>query len=484
MRPMKNARTRRSRHGGQRRSLDIRRLPDRKSRLVAGSCKGAGNMPVSKKFGRVAVTLAFGVATGAASAAQFDYTLYAGAEHSDNINLSPNDPISQNVLIPGLNFTFLQQGSTVQANVAGNLEYRDYLGNTFGNQLFTQLSGQVNWTVLPQRLDFTVEDYAAVQPISTLTPNTPGNQQQTNVVTLGPTLHFNLGDTVRGQAELRYLNSTAQRTKQFDSSREQGALRIFKDLGPVDQLSANFESQHVEFKDSDSGPNYNRNQLFGRYVSKLAHFDIDTMLGWSQLEFDRGHSVSTPLAQVTVNWRPLTRSTFTLSASRQYSDAAQDMTIQTGQNTPVALADINPTPGNGIATGNAVVNSQVYLERRLEAIYMFTSDRMTLRLAPLYRKLSYPNAQSFDETGYGGSAFLDYRLHPQLILSAFANQETLKYDFLDRRDKTLSYGLSLVGNRTPHWGWRLSLTHQQQHSTVAVQRYHENQIYFGVVFKR
>ena len=52
-----------------------------------------------------AVALALAVASGTASAAQFDYSLFAGIEHSDNINLSGTDPVSQNVLSPGLNFT-------------------------------------------------------------------------------------------------------------------------------------------------------------------------------------------------------------------------------------------------------------------------------------------------------------------------------------------------------------------------------------------
>lgn len=446
-------------------------------------------MPVSIRLAR-AITLAITLTSGAASAAQLDYTLYTGIEHSDNIDLSPTNPISQNVLIPGFNFTYTQQGSTIQANVTGNVEYRDYLGNAFSNQLFTQISGQANWTVLPQRLDFAVEDYAGVQPVASLSTNTPNNQQQTNVLVLGPTLYFHLGGTLHGQAELRYIDSSAQKTAEFDSSRGQAALRIFKDLNATDQLSANVESQRVDFDNSEGGPNYDRSELFGRYVSKLAHFDIDTILGWSQINFDHAPSVTTPLAQITLDWRATSNSTFTVIAAHQYTDAAQDMIVQPGQIIPGPVTGTNagpvtsPVGSTGINTGNAVINSQAYLERSLEGIYTFTSDRLTLHLAPLYRELSYPNDPTINQTGRGGSAGLDYRLREQLTLSTFVNQETIHYDALDRRDKTLNYGLSLAGNRTPHWGWRFSLMHQQQNSTVSSQRFHENEIYFGVVFKR
>jgi hypothetical protein len=90
-------------------------------------------MPASKMLAG-AIGLALIAASGAASADQFNYMLYAGLEHSDNVALSATNPVSQNVLIPGINFSYVQQGSTVQANVLGTLEYRDYLGNAFSNQ--------------------------------------------------------------------------------------------------------------------------------------------------------------------------------------------------------------------------------------------------------------------------------------------------------------------------------------------------------------
>jgi hypothetical protein len=62
--------------------------------------------------------------------------------------------------------------------------------------------------------------------------------------------------------------------------------------------------------------------------------------------------------------------------------------------------------------------------------------------------------------------------------------ERLDYDRLARRDTTIDYGLDLVGQRTPHWGWRVSVLRQQRRSDQPGQSYHENQIYFGVIYNR
>jgi hypothetical protein len=462
-------------------------------------------MPASSTLGR-AITLALAAVSGTAAAAQFDYSLYAGIEHSDNINLSASNPVSQSVLIPGVNFTFAQQGSAVQANVAGALEYHDYLGGAFDNQTFVQLASQANWAVLPQRLDFTVQDFAGVQPLSTLSSNAPNNQQQTNVLAVGPILHFRFGDSLRGQAELRYINSYASKNKNFNSSRGEAALRLFKDLDPSDVLALSFESQRAKFDDaagnSDGNPggvtrgtNYTRNELFGNYIRTLAHFKLDVAVGWSRIDFSGARAVSTPLTRATLGWQPTTRSSFAITAAHQYSDAAEDMMLQPGQIVAgagvqldnKAIGPIGPpgqaAPG-GINTGNVVIDPQVYLDRSVEGNYTFTTEVLTLSVAPLYRRLSYLNDPTFNQTGRGGSAGLSYRLTPLLSLSAFFDGETITYNALDRRDKTSDYGVSLIDRRTAHWSLQASLVHRQRDSTVPGQGYSDNEIYFGVVFRR
>ena len=434
-------------------------------------------MSASNTLARV-VTLTLAVASGTVAAGELDYTVYAGIEHSDNITLSATDPVSQNVLIPGVTFDFTQQGSTVQANVTGNLEYRHYPGNRFDDQTQAVLSGLANWTLVPQRLDFTVQDSAGVQPVDALASNAPDNQQQTNVLAAGPTLHFRLGATARGQFELRYIDSYAQKTKEFNSRRGQAALRMFKEIGPTSQLSANLQSQRITFRNGGTGSNYNRNEVFVRYVNNLSHIDLDTAVGWSRLEFDKAGmgSVSTPLVRATLDWRATERSMFSITGAREYSDAAQDMLQQPGQ-TATSI-------GNGINTGDAVINSQVYLNQSLRATYAFSAERLTLSIAPLYHKLDYVGDDTFDQTGRGAYASASYRLRPLLTIGFFADGERISYNSMNRTDKTLAYGVNVTGQWTPHWSWNASALHRNRDSTLADQNFHGNEIYFGIVFRR
>ena len=456
-------------------------------------------MPASITLAR-AVALALVIAPSAVWAAQFDYSLFGSLEHSDNITLSDSNPVSQNVFSPGFNFSYAQQGSLLQANVTGTFQYNDYLGRQFSDQTQTALAAQANWTVLPKRLDFTVEDYAGVQPVDSLASNAPDNRQQTNVLSLGPTLHLQFGNVMRAQVELHYVNSYASKVKDFNSSRGMAAFRLYRDLSPTATLSLNAETHRVKFDNSVANEvvdgvdtivathNYTRDEMYARYVSTLVHFDADVLLGWSKIDFNHAPNHSRPLARATLGWQLTPHNALSVTAAYQFSDAAQDMFLQPGQSIVNALNE-NPTdfidnPGGGISTGNLVINSEVYLEKTLQATYTFHTERLQLSVAPTYDKLSYLNDPTFDQSSRGGTVNLSYRVRPRTTLAAFVNAQKLTYASLDRTDKTYRYGFDVGHQWTPHWSWHVSYIRQLRNSSAFAQSYHENEVFFSVVFRR
>ena len=422
-------------------------------------------------------------------AAELDYTLSGGIAHHSNINESATNPASTNVLLPAAAFDYRQQGSTLQINAAGRVEYRDYLSSRFGNQLFTEASGEANWTIAPQRLDFSVADYASVQPVSTLASNSPNNQQQTNVLSLGPTLRFRINPTWQGQAELRYINSQASKTDDFNASRGQAALRIFEDLSTTDQLAINLESKRVKYDRSSINADYTQNQAFVRYQRKAARFELGVNAGWTLLNAGEtaGGNRSHSLLRVDLSWLPTERSTFGLAASQGYADAADALSQTsslgsfgidtTGANTPAG-------DSRSLSTGNDVIAAQVYLQRRVDASYVFTGERLSLALSPDYRRLTYINAPTLDQTVRGGSASLAYQLRETLSISLYGAQDRRTYDNPQRRDTDRSLGLNLVNQRTTHLSLRVSLSQLNRRSTAINQSYHDNVIYFGVDYRR
>ncbi len=447
-------------------------------------------MPAFSKLAR-ATMLALVAVPGISFAGTFGYALFGSFEHSDNIALTTSNPTSTNIITPGVNFAYQELGSSVQANVIGTLEYLDYTNSQYDSQTRTTLTAQANWSIMPQRLDFTIEDDAGIQPVDTLASNSPNNLQQTNVLALGPVFRFHFNEATRGEAEVKYFNSYASKVDDFDSSRGLGAFRVIRDVSPTTQVSLNAESQRVDFRNNNAGSDYTRNSLYGHYVHTLRNFDVDALLGWTYIDFSSEPSASKPMARVTLGWRPSIDNSFSVTGVYEYSDAAQDMLLQPGQqivdsmtNVPSNPLDLINDPTRGINTGSMVIDSQVYLDRSVEATYSYHVDRMSLTIAPLYRKLSYLNDPTFDQTERGGAFSLDYKLRPTLFLTAFLNADHIEYHTIDRTDKDYRFGAALSHQFTQQWSWRASYTRQIRNSNVANQSYHENEFMLAVVYRR
>ncbi|HJU07321.1 MAG TPA: hypothetical protein VJ727_02440 [Rhodanobacteraceae bacterium] len=416
-------------------------------------------------------------------AAQLNYTLELGAEHSNNINLSETDPISQDLLIPRLYFSYDQIGSVLQAHAVGQIEYRDYLQGDFGNEFRGNLAAALNWIMLPERLAFAVTDNSGIEPINPLANNAPTNVQQTNVFSAGPSLLLHFSDALRAQADLRYINTTASKTKYFDSQRGSGAFRVIRELNATDQVSANLEAERVHFTSPSDAPgqftpDYDNYNLYGRYQSKLAQVQVDATLGWSRYAFAEGapdHAGVT--AQARIDWEATPNSVFEIGAARQFTDASEQLMVD-----PTQIAtNIDTT---NIAIGNSVVTPQIYLQKRIDASYAYHGPRFAVSIAPYYQQLDYLNDPFFDQRGPGVSFSADYRLRPLLTAEFAVYAEHLRYTTIERNDDVLSYGPSLTDQLTPHWSWRLNLTHNRLNTTQPGLSYTENLVFFVISYKR
>ena len=417
-----------------------------------------------------------------AGAVKIDYMIEMGVEHNDNVNLSETDPVSEDILEPILGFNISEEGSTIQATANGAVQYRDYLGGEFSDEFRGQLAGHLNWTMVPERLNLTVEDYLTEQPVNPLEPNTPTNLQQTNVFAIGPTLGFRLGETTRGQAELRYISSYADTTKQFNTNRGVAALRAIKDLDPTSAISANVEYEDINYTERLAGPDYARASVFGRYTRKWTKLDLTTDFGYSWLDFSGNllKNRDDPLARVTLDWHASERSTFNLNATYQFSDAATGMMVG---------ADIGTTIPSNIATGDATTTSQPYLEHRFGFGYAWHGDRLTFNIDPYYYKLDYVTdgtivARGLDETGKGATAGLTYVLRPLLTTGLTVTGENLHYDSIGRVDDSWTIVAFLRQQWTRNWSWRIELSRYDRNSNAPGLTSVENIVYFGIAYTR
>lgn len=427
----------------------------------------------------VAVAVAVGLAVAAPFAAAepvLDYSLGATLEHSDNVNYSENDPVGQTMLTPRLSFTLTQKGSVIDASAAGTLEYRDYLGGAFGNEFRTTAAGLATWHISPERLDWVFEDNISRQPIDTLRSDAPNNQQQTNVFSTGPTLRAKFSDVLRGQFDLRYTNSYADTSKDFNSNRLGALGSLLYQLDPADTLSGSATVSRVRYTDSDSEAfDYDRKDVYLGYQRLTRVLTLELAAGYSWLDPRRSDTQSGALLRGTARWTPSKETNLGVTLAREYSDAAQDLVF-----TPSQIGNV----GIGSGISGAVIAPQVYIQKRVTFDLNHVEDTFRVSFAPFWRKLDYVDTASANQNARGYYADFAYYLRPSFWIGVFAGQERRKYSSIERTDDDLAYGGSLNLQRTPHWLWSLQARHQRRDSDAPDASYDENAVLLSVTYRR
>ena len=123
---------------------------------------------------KLIATVVLATLCGDASAWRLDYTLEAGILHSDNINMSPVDPVREDVLVPRIDFGLTHAGARVNVDLGGALEHRTYLQDTYGSEFRGSFDGRLNWLLLPERLTWTFADHLGLYPVSLRAPGFSG----------------------------------------------------------------------------------------------------------------------------------------------------------------------------------------------------------------------------------------------------------------------------------------------------------------------
>jgi hypothetical protein len=430
----------------------------------------------------------------AGMAAGLNYEVGLGYLHSDNINFSETDPFSEDVALATLRFAAFRDASALRMRARGSLQYLDYTGGSYPDEVRGDLAGQIDWILLPGRLEWVFEDYLSNQPIDVLTGLVPSNVQQVNLFVTGPSYYHRFGDAARAQVDLRYTDSQAQETNDFDGSRVMLAARFTREVNPTNTVSAHLEASTVRFSNESTTPDYRRYDGFVRYQRKLPVTDLQLDLGYTQLDPGESQdSTSAPLVRAEMLWHASPRISLNGRLEYQFADAAQDL-IRSGTRfaaEPYAQSLDYVDPFDAIAdlsSTQPVVGSDVYRERRVEFDYRYSGDRLDVTLNPYTQSFHYttelnPDAADLDQHTNGQGLSLDYRLRPQMSLSFTATHDDREFRNTGRSDDDLTAILALRWQTTTHWHWRVELQHRKRDSSEPGASFTENSFVAAIVYR-
>ncbi|MBB1087415.1 outer membrane beta-barrel protein [Lysobacter sp. SG-8] len=413
---------------------------------------------------------------GRVGAIDLDYELSVGVTHNSNIILSEYDEISETTLAPGIDFSFVHEGRSVDATARGNVRYLHYTSGTFDDEVRSGFSGHLRWRALPERLDFMVDDYLSQQPVNILSPLTPSNTQRVNVLVGGPTLYLRFGDRTRGQLDLRYTRNEAEETADFDGHRLNGAFRVLHDLTPTSRASFNVEANQVEFDDTTVSSDYDRWDVYGNYQRNLNDFDASLDLGYSRLDVVDGAGHDAPLARLALDWRLSAETSLSASLDYQFSDTARSLVATPiGPDLPV---------GTDIDVSGTIVSSDPYRQKRAEIGFQHATPRYAFDATVFHEQAEYIEADDFDNRFSGAYVGYTHRFNALTDLNLTADYQRREYETLDRLDRDLTLGIGIERRFTRHLTGRFNLLRRTRDSSVQGFSYDDNAALVSIAYRR
>lgn len=412
----------------------------------------------------------------AAGAVDVDYQVGVSYLHSDNISLNEADPISENLLMPQVHFTAREDSSVLQMRMDGSLQYLMYRNDLFDDEFRGNLNAQLDWTLLPERLHWVVEDYLSQQPINTLSGFSPSNQQQVNVFVTGPSFFARLTPATTASMDLRYTNTYAEDTNTYDGDRYNVAARLLRDVSPTQKLSLNAEATRVEYDEGATAFNYKRYDAYVGYSSQTRLLDLDIQAGYSRLDMaQRSSSKNDPLVRADLSWKVASHSQFRVRANYEFADATQTLVIDT-----VTPGAIGAEPHGPVLQ----VSPNALRQTRFDGEYNYTSERVRLVLQPYYARIRYIDGVSQDNDIRGTSATLDYEMRPGWHLAGVVAEQRREYTRLDRDDRDYMASAALGREFSRHWTGRFELQRRKRNSSDPGQSYSENAIIISLQYRR
>jgi hypothetical protein len=410
---------------------------------------------------------------------RLDYRIGLGLEHSDNIERSAIAPVSDQIAAADLAFTLTSDSERLSLAAAGAAEFFDYLDESFDSELRTRLGLNAEWRILPGRLSWAFEDSLGRQPVDAFDIDRPDNQQRTNVLITGPTLSLRPSANSRLLAELRYIDTYAQRTEEFNGDRLSLALRGLRQLSPRTDLSVHAEFAEADFERvSASAEPFRRSDAYLRIDRRTAALEWSVDLGASRIRFDDAPRRSSALLRVRAAFDGDGPGRIELSGGREFSDAAADLAFAAPRLDDYALPLGLPT------LRTSFLSADVYRADGIELAAERTLERLYLRAEGYWRDLDYLRSDSLDQRLRGFTVGASRSLRPRLLLGVFAAADWRDYRSDRRSDREDSLGLSLRWQWLRNLSLELSASRTSRISSVPAPEFRDRRYGLRLIYTR
>ncbi len=400
-------------------------------------------------------------------AGEWRYSLEYEPSYSTNIARTAKNEREEITHALRVGIRYDERSAAMDGTITLDVEHRSYVNGVFADQNWSHLNADVTWSLIRKRLFWVMEDRLSNEPVMNRQVWVPGNIQQTNLFSTGPRLSYRFGNGIGLLADLRYMNSYAEITDEFDSDRWYLAGTLSQDLSVQTRVSTNLAMTKVDFRNRDAD-DYRRLDLFAAWDWQQGRSGLRFELGGSRIDFDYADNASGPHLKIVGNRRISSVSQLKLALFRGYSDAARQL----------------QRDSRAVPVGSDVISSQVYTVSEGEMSYRTAWLYSTLEAILNYQKQAYLESSALDQELFSGGLVMSRGFATALSAEAGISRTRSFYEVDGRRDDLFSSFVGVHLRRTRHLGYRLRMSWEKRDSTTDSADYGELAFFATVRYQR
>lgn len=253
-------------------------------------------------------------------AAEVSADFRAGFSTSDNVERTSGGDRDDQTIYAGTSLSYLDQSLRSIIDIRANMDYVEYVDDSFESELVGGFDGRVRFFLVPERVSWIIRDNFGQRVIDPLARPNPGNREDINYFSTGPTFRMPVGNRNFARLAGQYSIVTFEESSAFDSDRILLQAQFGREIRSDTTLSLNVENEETKFDNAGMSSDFEVLDSFLRYAVLSTRNDITIDVGFTRLESDDGQAGDGVLLRA--DWTRFISPTtsFAAGAGSRYSD--------------------------------------------------------------------------------------------------------------------------------------------------------------------
>lgn len=304
-------------------------------------------------------------------------------EHSNNILQAQSGEQDEDMLVPRVDLTLVEESGRVQGSGTLYVERVDYRNDLATDETRYNLTTAWNAAIIENRLMWVLEDTAGRRLVDSRELDIAENRFDQNQLVTGPDLTFSAGARDELTLSARYGNSWYGDTVSFDNERYTGRAHVRHQLNPISSIGAHVEHSRTEYI-QDNVVDFDRDEAALELRRDLTRSQIRLELGYNRITPEVGDDYDGSLG--VVSWRQQWRRSFftELRGDWRLTDTGQEAI----SNAIEGGVDIDLVVSNDIYQLNSASLISGWTGSRWSADLTFRAESQDYEIQPLDQKIA------------------------------------------------------------------------------------------------